>query len=129
MGGNVSNRLRPSSPRAMTAIRPMPTVLFRQRHSKITHETSQIRMALAVTPESARLVYRNETVLDGCQLVAGAGKHRQSERAIPAARMAAAPEPFVRTGALGEAALFGMFIFLLPGSVESCDRPEPAHTC
>src|ERR1700678_839951 len=51
-GGNVSNRLRPSSARAMAAIRSTPTVLFRQRHSKITHETSQIRMALVVTPES-----------------------------------------------------------------------------
>src|ERR1700679_194199 len=47
----------------------------------------------------------------------------------PAARIAAAPEPFVRVGALGEVALFGMVIFLLPGSVESCDRPGPAHTC
>ena len=40
---------------------------------------------------------------------------------IPAARMAA-PEPFVRAGALGEASLFGLFIFLLPDSVESCLR-------
>src|SRR5271170_4483799 len=48
---------------------------------------------------------------------------------IPAERMAAAPEPFVRVGVLGEAALAGVFIFLLPVSVESCDRPELARTC
>ena len=47
----------------------------------------------------------------------------------PAARIAAAPEPFVRAGALVEAALFGVFIFLLPGSVESYDRLGLEHTC
>ena len=53
----------------------------------------------------------------------------RTKEPIPAARIAAAPEPFVREGVLGVAALPDVFIFLLPVSVESCDRPGPARTC
>src|SRR5580704_12135228 len=52
----------------------------------------------------------------------------RAKEPIPAERMAAAPEPFVRARVLGEAALPGVFIFLLPVSVESYDRPELART-
>ena len=52
MGGKVSNRLKPSNAKATTLMRFIATILFRQRHSKIPQVKNQIRMAVAVTPES-----------------------------------------------------------------------------
>src|ERR1035437_6331889 len=51
IGGNVSNKLSPSSAREIAAIRLRATVFFRHRHSKIPHVKNQIRKAVVVTPE------------------------------------------------------------------------------
>src|ERR1700674_5608084 len=68
-------------------------------------------------------------ILTAADLSSTQASTARAKEPIPAARMAAESEPFVRAGALGEAAPFGMFIFLLPGAVESCGRPVPERTC
>jgi len=52
MGGNVRKKLKPNKISAAALIRLTGIVLLRQRHSKIPHVNSQIKMAAVVTPES-----------------------------------------------------------------------------
>ena len=57
------------------------------------------------------------------------GQDRQREGANTSRKNGGGAGTVCPGRALGEVALFGMFIFLFPGSVESYGRPEQARTC
>src|ERR1700722_4398589 len=68
-------------------------------------------------------------LLTAADLSPAQARTANATRPMAAARIAAAPEPFVRAAVFGELVLSGLFIFLLPGVNELCDRPGPEHTC
>ncbi len=101
---------------ANAATGPIASVFFRQRQFRNVQVTSQIRIAAVVTPESGPVgLKKMSALLIEANLSAAMARTARAKEPMPAERMAAAPEPFVRTGALDVAKSLAALIFLRPG--------------